>query len=364
MHYKICIYSLIFLLLAHSLWSQTVIRGRNEGTFTIPAANVQGNGNITGFTTQTGIYTSKELAVMSKFGLSMGIAQILQVWAQTSFINFNRLGTIDAHMQITTPGNDRLRFLGVALIGDLYLSTSIDTLNQQTDSNKPEFNPYPLFSVVTDLDWMARPRQFPLKTYFFFGMADNPKLLFEYKQVSLKSGVEWKLYQNSLFVEGGLGLYKYKHQQELMQTGYEQKYAWIGPGFRYRLRDRFSVLGILRWTFYREIKEIGSLNPEKISLALKFEAPIIFKETNTEAIRTLVFIEKSKSLESQEEIVDNLEPSKSFLGDFEKTIIELTGEDETFDYKKEKEALIKRREEIEEKMKEIELLLEDDEEEL
>lgn len=343
---------------------QTVKRGRNEGTIYIPASNVLGNGNITAYADLGGIINSEAIEGNAEVGAGIGIAGILQFNIQTSFINFRRFGPTEAHLQATIPGNNRLRFFGLALFGDLYLSTSLDTIDVTADAGKPEYNPYPLFSAIADLDWLSRPKQLPIKTYLSFSLADNPRLLFEYNQIAIKTGIELKKYQHSLFVDLGVGIFKEKHNELSVKSNYDQKYLWISPGGRYRLRNRFSFLANFRFTLYRDVKKNSSLDLlEWLSLTLKFEAPIIFRETDTEAIRTLVFIEKKKVEKETEQFSKGTEFEKEILNKFEKTLSGLEEEDETFDYKKEKDDLVKRREEVEALMEEIEELLKEDIEE-
>ena len=360
----IILFSAMVVLFHFGFAQQTVKRGRNEGTSYIPASNVMGNGNITAYADLGGIINSKALEGNAVAGANIGIAGILQFNIQTSFINFNRFGPTEAHLQATIPGNNRLRFFGLALVGDLYLSTSLDTLEETTDATKPEYKPYPLFSTIVDLDWLSRPKQLPIKTYFSFSMADNPTNLFEYNQIAIRAGIEMKKYQHSLFVDAGLGMFKEKHSTLLVKPTYDQKYVWISPGGRYRLRNRFSVLANFRFTVYRDIKENSSLDLlEWLSLTLKFEAPIIFRETDTEAIRTLVFLEKKKVEKNKEQYSKDTEFKKKVNSNFENTLSNLEEEDETFDYKKEKNALVKRREKVEAIMEGIEDLLKEDKEE-
>jgi hypothetical protein len=192
------------------------------------------------------------------------------------------------------------------------------------------------------------------------GLADDPSLLYEYSQIAFQTGIEWKQYKNSYFADLGLGFYKYKHVKPDQKAAFDQQYGWISPGFRLRFFKGFSLLGSLRLTIFRNTSGLGSLNPERISVSLKFEAPVIFKETNTEAIRTLIFIEKNKKEESEDGLISDIESGTNILNKIDNSISDLELEEETFDYKEEKEELIKQREKIQEKMDEIEKLLEED----
>lgn len=359
--------SVIVTVSLNGFAEKTVKRGRNEGTRFIPASNVMGNGNITAYADLGGMLSTNALEGNAEVGASIGIAGLLQFNIQTSFINFTRFGPTEAHLQATLPGNNRLRFLGLALVGDLFLSTSLDTIDETADATKPEYNPYPLVSAVVDLDWLARPKQLPIKTYVSFGLADNPRFLYEYNQIAVRSGIELKMYQHSLYFDAGVGMFKEKKTELSEKPKYDQKYVWISPGGRYRLRNRFSLLANFRCTVYRDIdekKRNNSLNQlDWLSLQVKFEAPIIFRETDTEAIRTMVFIEKKKAEKEAQQYTEGAEFEKKINTKFEKTLSDLKEEDETFDYKKEKDSLVKRREQVEAIMEEIEDLLKEEEEE-
>jgi hypothetical protein len=120
----------------------TVKRGRNEGTATIPASNVMGNGNITLSLDLGGAISSEALRAPAVLGGQIGIGGIMQLKASASLIDYQELGPAEAHLQITTPANDKLRFFGFALSGDLYLSTSPDVLSFSADSTRPFYSPF------------------------------------------------------------------------------------------------------------------------------------------------------------------------------------------------------------------------------
>ncbi len=365
MKFKIIIYSILLIVINmnNPCFSKSVKRVRNEGTFYLPASNVMGNGNISVYSQLKGRLTSKLLEAIAELGVGIGLAEILQFKIQTSFINFNELGPSEMHLQATLPGNDQLRFFGIAISSDLYLSTSIDTIDQEADITKPKYNPYLLASIIVDLDLVSRINQFPIKIYTLASLLDNPRLLFEYKQLALKGGFELKMLKNSMFVDGGIGLYKERHAKGITRPKFDQIYGWISPGIRYRVLNRFSILGNFRWTIFRKTNRTGSLNPEKILFSLKFEAPIIFKETNTEAIRTLVFLEKIKKDNDKRLFSQDTKSKNMLLDKFESGIFDSKEKEETFDYKKEKKTIIKRREKVKAKMEEIEELLKDEDDE-
>ena len=165
-----------------------IYRGRSEGTFYISASNVAGNGNIFLYGGSSIAITDTRLTSFSPIGGLVGLTGLMQISGEVSFVDFNSIGPIEAHLQITTPKNGRLRFFGIAIMGDLYLSSSLDTLSSSADTTKPEFNSYLLGSAVIDFDWIARKRRAPIKNYLSLSFCDDSKLLFEYKQISFKGG--------------------------------------------------------------------------------------------------------------------------------------------------------------------------------
>ncbi len=167
------------------------------------------------------------------------------------------------------------------------------------------------------------------------------------------------MYEHSIFFDAGVGLFKEK-KKNAIDPKYNQYYGWISPGGRYRLKNRFSIIGNFRLSMFPNVNKYGSVNPELFSLTVKFEAPIIFKETDTEAIRTLVFMEKKKEGKKEEQYSKDFESDTNVLNKFEKTMADLDTEVETFDYKKEKDELIRRREKVESMMEEIEKLLKEE----
>jgi hypothetical protein len=345
------------LLLYYCAQAQPVDRSRDEGTSSIRASNVMGNGNITGFLTGSADYSLDGFLASPCVGGAVGITDIMELTGQIVPVTSKGIGPIEAHLQITTPANDKLRFLGVAVLADLFLSTVKDTISQTSAKDKPEYNSYPTASMIVDLDWLAWKKWLPFKTYAKLSFADNPDLLYRYDQVALMSAIEWKMFQHSLFC--GVGMAMYKEKQSMTFGGdqtYAQRYAWIEPGARYRLFSRFSILGSVKMTLYQDVKDKSPLKPELFNASLRIEAPIFFRETNTEAIRTLIFMQQKK--ERKSEAVADAETTfggKNLLGG-----IAATGTDAdslgSFDFSQERQDLVKRREDTQKKMVEIEKL--------
>jgi hypothetical protein len=346
----------LVLLFTIAAVGQTVKRSRDEGTSSIPGSNVMGNGNITAIVAGCSYYKVGDFSALPIVGAQVGITDIMELSGR--FIPWTKrgMGPIDVHLQITTPANDKLRFFGIALFADLFLSTVQDTLGKTSAKDKPEYNSYPAVSLVTDLDWLAFKKWLPLKTYLKLGMVDNSDLLFKYDQIAVAAAVEWKMYQHGLFINGGVALYKEKSAKSRAgDETYAQRYVWIEPGGRYRLFSRFSVLGSAKITLYQALKEKNPFRPELFNVSLRIEAPIYCRETNAEAIRTLIFLEQKKEKKTGTADATGIAAGQRIV-DGAGSIAEEGDTLGSFDYSQEREELVKRREETQKKMSEIERL--------
>lgn len=354
--------SIIVLCCATWLFGQTVKRDRNEGTFSIPASNTMGSTNLSAYIATGAMYGSDGYRIDPIVGARIGIADLMQFSAQTIIENFRKIGLTQAHLQMTLPGNDKLRFFGLAARADLYLSTAIDTISFTVDSSKPEYSPFLNASAIIDLDWLALNKQVPLKTYLYGGLADNAQELFRYDQIGISLGLEWKMYAHAIFLESGMGFYKEKRQKlcPAGDRGYEQNIWWVQGGGRYRFFNRFSLVGTIRLPLLQHLKDVHPLPFDLVGIALRLEIPMLFKETNTEAIRTLVFMENKKAQTSATpEDFSTKTSGEKLIGELNNSFNELDNENQSFDYNNDKEELTKKREEIQKKMDEIELLLKD-----
>jgi hypothetical protein len=335
--------------------AQSIKRGRNEGTYNICASNVIGSGNITLETSIKSRYGGNGFSSDPDGSLTVGITDMLQFSGYLSLSNFKTLGAAQANAQITMPGNNTFRFFGIALQGSLFLSTEVDTISKTAASGKPEYHSYIRPSLVIDFDWMSRFEHLPIKTYFWLGTYDNSDLLFKYSQLAARLGVEWRNMQNSLFTDFGIGLYKGKKTgSSAGDERYSQMTLWIEPGARYRLFHRISLVGALRVLIIQRTKPVNGLIPNYVRLSLGIQIPITYKETNTEAIRTMMFIEKQK-IQQQDVISKSINEQKKMRTDFEINFEDL---DNKLSVDQNEQDAIKRREEIRKKMDEIEKILE------
>lgn len=333
-----------------------VRRGRNEGTFNIPASNVMGNGNIILGTSLSGEHSGSSNHIDPGLYLGVGFTEIMQILGRTSLTNFRRLAGTEGHVQVTFPGNDHLRFFGIAVCGDLFLSTEKDTISGSATADRPEYHAYLRPSLIVDIDWIARLRKLPLKTYLNISMADNPDLLYLYSQVGVRLGTELKLSRHSFSIDIGAGWYREKPRIEYGFPGdasYCQQRLWVEPAVRYRLFDRISLLGAVRVLIFQRVKLQHPLEATYLRISTALEFPLMYRETNAEAIRTMLFVEQH-----QPEKTDEIEASIRHGSPLESGLqLDLPGLDGDSTALESEQEVLRRREEIQKKMDEIEQLL-------
>ncbi len=337
--------------------AETVRRGRAEAVPGVYASNVPGSGNIcTYFNFESGV-NKQALTSRANLGAGIGLAEIMCLHAQGSILNFRSLGPLEVHLRMTTPGNDNLRFFGLGVSADLYLSTTPDTFAVGASEDKPIYSPFLLPSLTVDLDWPALNKKLPLKTYLGFSLLDDAQLYHEYSQLTFRAAAEWKGYQHSLYCSAHTAFFRRRTLQGVRgDTGYKQMYVMIQPGGRYRFFGKYSLLGTVGFTIYKRIRDDFRPSPPIASASITIEAPLIFRETNAEAIRTLVFLERTEKEEGtgyaglsggDSTMMKQLQPSFNYL---EK-------EKESFDYTEEEQKLHEKRKAIRDKVREIENLL-------
>ncbi len=340
---------------------ETVRRGRAEAVPGIRTSNVPGNGNISTYLHFDNRVSRQALASRMNLGAGIGLAELMSLHAQGSVVNFRSLGPLEVHLQMTTPGNDNLRFFGIGASADLYLSTTPDTTAVGASEEKPVYSPFLLPSFMMDLDWPALNKNLPLKTYFQLSLLNDAELYHEYSQLSFRLAAEWKGYQHSLYGSVHTALFRRRTKRGVRgDTGYEQMYITVEPGGRYRVFDKFSILGSIGLTVYKRVRENFQPSPPLVSASLTFEVPLIFRETNAEAIRTLVFLER-RGKESDADYAGRTTGDSTVVKKLQPSLNYLEEEEESFDYGEEEQRLYEKRKAIREKVREIEELLEETE---
>jgi hypothetical protein len=361
----------IFLLLIFTgpLTGQ-VKRSRAEAIPGIVTSNTIGFGNIWTRSYVQFISRSNDDMVLEPYGaIGLGLSQYMSISAGA--VPFEGglkqvVGKSDAHLKATLPFNDKLRFIGLGVQGDLVLSTEQDTSSKGQDTSRPAFLPKLGMTVALDLDFIKQIKIFPFKFYLNWSLFDNDRLLAEYHQHSIRGGVEYKGPRHSIFVGVRYGLYKRisRVKEENENAKYDQNVLAVTPGIRYRIWNRFSIVGSGLINVYSRLRRNTEVFYEKFAVRLGLEFPIFFRETNTEAIRAIIFLERrkmaGKELVKQQEEKEEDEISTIFTE-------ELTGEEneellkmlKEGDVKSEREKKRKeKRKKINEELRKIEKMIE------
>ncbi|HAJ79995.1 MAG TPA: hypothetical protein DCO75_09515, partial [Fibrobacteres bacterium] len=132
-------------------------------------------------------------------------------------------------------------------------------------------------------------------------------------------------------------------------------YFWVEPGAKYWLWNRISLLGAIKLAIFQHVKNNNPLEPELFNFSIRMEVPILYKETNTEAIRTLIFMKTVKGKQT-DSLDKKISAGKTLLKDVNASLLGLQDSTEKTDVLEEKEEIKKRREDTQKKMDEIEKL--------
>jgi hypothetical protein len=309
------------LLLFFCVTDAQVKRAREEGITDVIASNTMGFGNIW-------VRSSLSAAVMSDGGrnvepyqaIGLGLSNNLSAWAGAVPFEggFKRLlGKADAHVKATLPYNDNLRLLGLAIQGDIILSTEMDTLSQGQDTARPAFTPKLGVTISGDVDLIKKFKRLPLKLYVNWATIDNDRLLVMYEQQSYRFGMEYKGERHSYFLGMKYGRYKLRPRgsEVAADAGYDENLLLLMPGVRYRVLNRFSVLGTAFFAASGTVKANSPLKYPKFAFQLGLEFPLYFRETNAEAIRAMIFLENRKQTpEEKAATVKTVRRNNDFAG--------------------------------------------------
>lgn len=236
----------------------------------------------------------RDLILVPNVGAALGLANFLHLEVEGVPWDGEKLGASTARLKVTTPGNDNLRIIGMALVLSATLSTEEDIYSK--GETTPGFDPLLYFGVVADLDLVKVFHAFPVKAYLNYVNLDDYRLVHAYSQHQFRFAVEYMGNRKNWFIRGGAMLYKSLPTQfnpnpngGFLPTLYE-----FGVGYRAAIAGRltftadFSLDPIHPVSFYD--RETGK--PPRLQFG--FEAPLVFNETRTEAMRALIFNEEQR----------------------------------------------------------------------
>ncbi len=281
------------LVAAIELWAD-LKRSRTEDLVDVRASNTEGFSNIwVGFDLPVELRDSNAIVAEPRLCGRVGLSSLLHLSGSTGIPKGRTIGTTEIHAQITMPGNDRLRFLGLAASGDMLL-----TKQAKPGDITPAFRPYLGFTLIADLDLIAKLPWLPLKIYANLTNMGSETIMLYFAPICALGGVEYKGSRHSLFAGGQIMLLKQNpfEDQPPPSGRYDQLLFYVYPGMRYRLSDRISIVGRARWLLVSS-GDSRYLPKRTMGVSVSAEMPLLFKDTDAEALRSLIFVErKRKSL--------------------------------------------------------------------
>ncbi len=282
----------VLVLCATAQLNADLKRSRTEDLMEVRASNTEGFSNIWAGADVHCEYRDNSLSIEPKVCGRIGLASLLHLSGSTGVPKGRTLGTTEVHAQITLPGNDRLRFIGMAASGDMLLTTRADP-----ESDRPPFVPYLGFTALIDLDLIAKFPWLPLKLYVNATNLAGENIMLYFTPVSLLGGIEYKGSRHSYFASGQAMVLKQNNDIELTQIKssgeFDQFLFYVYPGLRYRISDRISLVGRGRLLLL-SIGDSPYLPQRMLGVSIGAEIPLLFKDTDAEALRSLIFVERRR----------------------------------------------------------------------
>lgn len=331
-------------------------RSRTEDLVDVRASNTEGFSNIwVGLDLPVELRDSNAIFVEPRLCGRVGLASLLHLSGSTGIPKGRTLGTTEVHAQITLPGNDRLRFVGLGASGDMLL-----TIVANPGDLTPAFHPYLGFTLIADVDLIAKLPWLPLKFYANLTNLGAENIMLHFAPLSALGGMEYKGSRHSLFAGGQIMLLKQNQilGQPPPSKKYDQVLFYVFPGLRYRFSDRISLVGRARLLLL-SVGDSPLLPQRTIGVSVSADMPLLFKDTDSEALRSLIFMErKRKALHASTKA--NPAASQGRLGAFlpSDSLGDPQARQRSEDYFKQREELQKSRQKALDDMKKIEEMLE------
>ena len=236
----------------------------------------------------------RDLIMVPTLGATLGLASFLHMEIEGVPWDGEKLGASTARLKFTTPKNDNLRIFGLALVLNATLSTEEDIYSK--GETTPGFDPLLYYGVVADLDLVKAFHSFPVKAYLNYTNLDDYRLVHAYSQHQFRFGVEKMGNRSGWYMRAGAMLYRplATRFNPNPTSGFLPTIYEFGMGYRTALVDRltftvdYTMDPIHPISFYNT--ETGK--PPKLQVGV--EAPLVFTETRSEAIRALIFNEEQR----------------------------------------------------------------------
>jgi hypothetical protein len=236
----------------------------------------------------------RDLILVPNVGAALGLANFLHLEVEGVPWDGEKLGASTARLKVTTPGNDNLRISGMAVVLSATLSTEEDIYSKAEST--PGFDPLLYFGVIADLDLVKLFHGFPVKAYLNYVNLDDYRLVHAYTQHQFRFAAEYMGNRKNWFIRGGAMLYKPLATQfnpnptgGFLPTLYE-----FGVGYRAAMGDRLTFTADFTFDPIHPVSFYDRETGKPPKLQIGFEAPLVFNETRTEAMRALIFNEEQR----------------------------------------------------------------------
>jgi len=308
-------------------------RSRSEGIPGISASNTLGTGNIWfGAGTKMFMQTigvqkdlsnfsgndsnssvEKDFIVVPHINGTIGLTGFVQIEINSIPYDGKKIGLTMASLKLTIPGKDNLRYFGLA--GKLNVALATEENVFTTLEETPAFDPILTFTGIADVDFIKKHPSLPLKLYFNYSNHDNFKLHNIYQQHHAGIALEYKDNNGSLYLRTGAAFYKEKKTipNPSPDPDFRSPLFDMGLGIKKRFKEGIPFVLSADINF-DPVSPLGFLDSElhkPFQIDLTIKIPVFYKETNTEALRSLIYSEQLRLKNKNKINIGKLKPGSA-----------------------------------------------------
>ncbi len=225
----------------------------------------------------------------------IGLTNFLHLEITNTPWDGEKIGATTAHLKLTTPGNDNLRVLGIAISMNATLAT--DESAKLSGKSTPGFDPQLSVTAIADADLIKWWPSFPMKLYFNYSNLDEVRLAHTYEQHVFQVAWEYKSEKVGYYVKAGAYLYKPlpNPSDSMTKLNYLPLFYDIGFGYKKNVLDKFSCVAGASIDLFKPFAFYSSESHKSPKLFFQITGPLWQQETRAEAIRALIFHEQKRN---------------------------------------------------------------------
>ncbi len=297
--------------------------------------------------------TKKDLLLAPQINGTIGLTGFMHIEGTSIPWDGDKIGITTGSIKLTLPNNDNLRIFGAGLMLNVTLSTEENSYTVLEET--PAFDPLISYTLIGDIDLIKYNPTMPFKLYFNYSNADNFRFYYLYSQHNFKLAFEYKGENKSIYSRFGMALYKEKENSKNPNPNpdFIPPLFEMGIGFK-KYFDKafpFSLYADIQFDPLNPIKFLSSELRKPIQIEMGIKIPIFYKETNAEALRSLIFTEQNR-LENKNTTAINkfgkrkakdLTLDRLLLENYDRDMLDDPKLNEIFKHKSEKEILEQRK---------------------